>query len=167
LLVLEDQQSQAAFALQRSYRQLVQLHREFRIQAARRAATAIQYRALYDEYLAGFGGGNTNVLLEAQRNWANALHDEQETVARYNIALADFERQKGTILAYDNIHIAEGALPSGAKEQAAEHIREQTHSLILRERAAPRAPPDATAGVPPVLPRLVEAPDAAVEETPP
>jgi outer membrane protein TolC len=167
LLVLEDQQTQAAFALQRSYRQLVQLHREFRIQAARRRATATQYQALYTEYLAGFGAGNTNVLLEAQRNWAAALHDEQESVARYNIALADFEHQKGTLLEYDNIGIAEGPLPKGAKEQAAEHIRERDHALILRQRADPGMHPDATAGVPPFLPQMIEPPDRAVEPLPP
>ena len=37
--------------------------------------------------------------------------------------LADYERQKGTILEYRNVAIEEGPLPDGAQPKASEHIR--------------------------------------------
>src|SRR5262249_58673043 len=76
-------------------------------------------------------------LTDAQRAWAAALRDERASIFDYNIAIADFERQKGTILQYDNVTLAEGPVPRCVQAQASKHIQDRTRALVLRQRPAP------------------------------
>jgi outer membrane protein TolC len=128
---LRDQEMKLAYSLGRSYSDLAQRHEEIRIQRMRRLAAARELQLRYDLYLVGTKA--ITELLDAQRNWADALRDEQFAIADYNIALIDFERQKGTILEYDNVAIADGPIPSCAQARASEHIRERERSIKLRE----------------------------------
>jgi outer membrane protein TolC len=56
--------------------------------------------------------------LEALRNWSNAVAQEADFRTRYNTAIAALEEAKGTLLAYDNIAMAEGPWPRKAYIQA-------------------------------------------------
>ena len=73
-------------------------------------------------------------LFDAERQWTAALTSEYAAIVSYNIALAQFEFAKGTIMQYDNVTLAEGAIPICAVSPAREHERERSHAIVLRER---------------------------------
>lgn len=128
---LVDQEQKLAFNLQRSYQDLEQFHALIAVQRARRLAATRVLRLRLEELQAG--RSTIDILLEAQRNWADALRDEHFAIADYNIALIDFERQKGTILEYSNVSIAQGPLPTCVQARASEHVRERNRALRLAE----------------------------------
>jgi outer membrane protein TolC len=128
---LQDQEKKLASSIIKSYRDLFELHETIRIQRARREAAAEQLSARYKEFLAG--RGSIDILLESQRTWADALQAEQDAIADYNISLADFERQKGTIQRHDHIAVTEGPLPKCAQDRASEHLAAQARALSLAD----------------------------------
>ncbi len=65
--------------------------------------------------------------LEALRNWSNAVAQEADFRTRYNTAIAALEESKGTLLAYNNIALAEGPWPRKAYIQAREY-QQPAHS---------------------------------------
>jgi outer membrane protein TolC len=131
--VLRDLEGQAVFALQASYRRLVETSERLQIQSALRQAATTQYRARLEEFRRGVS--TIPFLLEAQREWVAAQRLERQGVFEYNIALADFERQKGTILQSNNVTILEGPLPSFVKAHASENIRQREQALLLKTRS--------------------------------
>lgn len=56
--------------------------------------------------------------LDAVNRWATAVAQEADFRTRYNTAIAALEEAKGTLLAYDNIALAEGPWPAKAYVQA-------------------------------------------------
>jgi hypothetical protein len=48
--------------------------------------------------------------LDTQELYSNALHAEAQALANYNIALAQLERAKGTLLRYNNVLLEEDTL---------------------------------------------------------
>jgi outer membrane protein TolC len=146
---LWDQELKTQSFLARQYEQISVIYEQIKANRAQREAFGEQLRNRYEEYKAG--RGTLDILLEAQRFWADALNSEYASIVTYNNALVTFEFAKGTILQHDNIVIAEGGLPCCAQVRAVEHERERTAALVLRERAAPAAPcncgPTAPAGV--------------------
>ncbi len=121
LVYLNDQQAKVITALQRSVRNVVQLREEIRIRRSRRDAAAIQLKRRTDKFQAG--RETIDFLLQAQRDWADAVRDEYTAISRYNVALADYRRQMGTIMQYRNVVLAEGPLPAYVKPRASEFIR--------------------------------------------
>jgi outer membrane protein TolC len=134
-LVLQDQEAKAQRFLDQQYRHLLEFHLQIEIQRAQREAAAVQLESRFREFQAG--RGTLDILLEAQRVWADALRAEFDAVVSYNNALAGFEFAKGTILQRDNVVISEGPLPECAQVRAVEHERERSKALVLRERANP------------------------------
>ncbi len=130
---LRDLEEKIAFSVTRSYRELFQFREEIRIQRARRLAAAQELEIRTFEVVAGRAIPGGLDLLQAVRSWADALRNEQLAVSNYNIALADFEASKGTILEHDNVVIVEGQLPACAQARAAEHIRERLRSPVLSD----------------------------------
>jgi outer membrane protein TolC len=135
--VLRDGEYRANRFLVQQYRWIQQSYAAIEARRSQREAFADQLRARFQEYVAG--RGTLDILLEAQRFWAQALASEYQAIADYNNALASFEYAKGTILQHDNIYIAEGPLPKCAQVRAVEHERERTKALVLLERAVPVA----------------------------
>jgi outer membrane protein TolC len=132
---LHDQELKAEGYLALQYRHLFEFHEQIQIQRAQREAAAVQLDARFKEFLAG--RGTLDILLEAQRVWADALRTEYDAIAQYNNALVAFEFAKGTLLQRDNVVISEGALPQCAQKRAVEHEREKAVALKLRERENP------------------------------
>ena len=56
--------------------------------------------------------------LDAVNRWANAVALEAEFRTKYNISIIALEETKGTLLAYNNIAVAEGPWPVKAYVQA-------------------------------------------------
>jgi outer membrane protein TolC len=163
---LHDQETQANFALERSYRELVAATERIRVQSALVKAATDQYKALKLEFDAG-AERNPAFFIEARKNLTAALLTNQGSIFQYNIALADFERQKGTIMKYDNVAIAEGPLPACAQNRASAHIHDRERAIYLCDykEAGPAhgaCPAAAVAGVdgdladkPPSIPTLM------------
>lgn len=128
---LQNQEQALAYSMVRSCRTIIQQHEAIKIQRARREAAATQLRLRYQEFQQG--RGTIDVLLEAQRNWADALRDEHFAIADYNIALIELERQKGTIMEYNNVTVAEGPLPAAVELHASEHIRRRAGAIKLQD----------------------------------
>lgn len=131
---LHDNELKISRTLALAYRRIPNYYEQIRANRAQREAFGEQLRARFQEFLAG--RGTLDLLLEAQRFWAQALAAEYSAIAEYNKSLAYFEYQKGTILHHNSVVIGEGALPNCAMKRAVEHQKERTAALILRERAA-------------------------------
>jgi outer membrane protein TolC len=133
MTLIHDQEKQAMFAVQRSYRQLILAYQQIEMLTGRRKAAETQYQALLKE----FQSGETNevfVLLQGQRSWDESLRQERAALFDYNIALADFHRQTGTLLDYDDVRVEEGPLPTCAQDRASVHIHEREKAKVFRER---------------------------------
>ncbi len=137
--VLQDQEQKVQLQLARYYRKLYEDYEVIVAQRAQREAAAEQLQARFKEFVAG--RGTLDILLEAQRVWADALRDEYLSIVDYNQALAAFELSKGTLLQFDNVVIAEGALPHCAELRAAAHKEERDKALLCKERAEPICQP--------------------------
>jgi outer membrane protein TolC len=154
-LVLQDQELKAERFLGLQYRRMSSAYAQIKAARAQREAFATQLKTRQEEYRAG--RGTLDILLEAQRFWADALATEYQAIVTYNNALCGFEFAKGTILQHDNITISEGPIPVAAQERAVEHLRERNKAIILRERAAPTgvvAQPPTPAGPINLLPQI-------------
>jgi outer membrane protein TolC len=142
-LVLQDQELKAERFLGLYYRRMSSAYFQIKAARAQREAFATQLQIRYELYRAGAnepGTGNPvtlNLLLEAQRFWAEALATEYQAIVTYNNSIAGWEYAKGTILQHDNVTISEGPIPVAAQKRAVEHLRQRTKALLLRERAAP------------------------------
>ncbi len=66
------------------------------------------------------GTDNINFLLQAQRQVVISEASFYRSLTNYNLAIRDFHRQKGTLLAYNDVSMAEGPWASGAYRDAYE-----------------------------------------------
>ena len=106
--------------------------------------------------------------LDAVNRWATAVAQEADFRTRYNTAIAALEEAKGTLLAYDNIALAEGPWPAKAyvqaRDQQAAHNQHPTggtgpykprpqYGPLQVDPVAPMAPPNINPnGTTPLLP---------------
>lgn len=139
--ILHDQELRVGRTLSQAYRRMFTSYEQIKVQRAQREAFGEQLRIRFQEFLAGRSAGGDakrdtiDILLEAQRFWADALANEYDAIVKYNNALVNFEYGKGTLLQHNNVVIAEGALPGVAQVRAVEHQRERSKALVLREQA--------------------------------
>ena len=108
-----DQEAKLIFSLQRSYRDVVQFREETQTRRSHQEAALKQLKARLQKWNAG-GIESIDLILRAQRNWVDAVRDEQAAVCNYRVALADLERQKGTILSSRHVLVADDRLPACA-----------------------------------------------------
>ncbi len=132
----KDQEEKVLTSLQRSYRDLVQLHQELQTRKSQREAAAVQVKARYQKFQTG--KESIDLLLRSQRNWADNLRDEYQAISRFNVALADFERQKGTILDHYQIRFANGPISPEARENASTILRQSNHERFLPRVGGPQ-----------------------------
>jgi outer membrane protein TolC len=135
LYTLQDQEYKARDFLALRYRRLFEDYEQIRVNRAQREAYGEQLRARFEEIIAG--KGTPDILLEAQRFWADALVQEFSNIGAYNAELAGWEFAKGTLLQHDNVSISEGALPQCAYTRAVDHIRSRDAALVEHQRANP------------------------------
>jgi outer membrane protein TolC len=135
VITLQTQEDKIRLALAKAYRAVFTAYEQIKAQRAQREAFGVQVTARFQEFQAG--KITPDLLLEAQRFFAQALASEYSAVRDYNNALATFEMVKGTIAQHDNVVISEAGLPTAVAERAVEHQRKRSAALELRERAAP------------------------------
>ena len=64
------------------------------------------------------GSDNINFLLQAQRQVVLSETEFYRAISNYNLAIRDFHRQKGSLLAYNHVQLAEGPWAPGANYDA-------------------------------------------------
>jgi outer membrane protein TolC len=147
LALLHDQEAKLIFSLQRSYRDLVQFREEMQTRHSQQEAAARQLKARLQKWTSG-GVESIDLILRAQRNWVDAVRDEQIAICNYKVALSDYERQKGTILRARQIMIADGRLPSCVKPGASSQIRDWFRRAPVQSGVL--LPPTSSAPTPPL-----------------
>lgn len=135
---LKDQELKAERFLALQYRTIFQKYAEIEANRAQREANARQLELRFQEFIAG--RGTLDILLEAQRNFADALASEFRAISEYNQSLCGFQFAKGTVMQYMNVQVADGPLPECAQVRAVEHARQRNLALSLRERPAVAVP---------------------------
>lgn len=143
MIQLRDMEKQATFALQQSYRELVQAYQAVEIQKGIRKAAAERQAALKkqaDRFQEKPQAVPPLEFEKAQADWLIALEDlikatsaEQGSIFAYNIAIAKFELDKGTIQQFDNVSISDGPLPVCAQGRASAHVSERQRAVVLRQ----------------------------------
>jgi len=143
LIFLKDQREKLLFSLQRSHQELVQYREQYKVRIKQREAAALQLKARSEKFKAGgdpkLPGSFIDLLLRAQRNWADAVREEYVALCSYRIAITEFELQKGTILKYANVAIADGPLPTQVRPHASEYLRKR---YPARTKVATQVPAD-------------------------
>ena len=107
---VRDLEEQIVFALQDAYRQLFESYKSIEILRASRKAAEIQMKARAAEF--ANSEGIVFLLLNAQETYASALFAEQSAVAAYNVALANYQLQKGALLEYHRVVVWKDKLPT-------------------------------------------------------
>jgi len=107
---------QTTHSLARFFLEVDANYKQFKTASRYRAAAAARLdaqRAFYEE-----GRITIDRYLDAVSQYASAVAQEAQFKTSYNISIAALEEAKGTLLAYDNIAVAEGPHPGKAYEQA-------------------------------------------------
>jgi outer membrane protein TolC len=114
---------QTTHSLARFFLEVDANYKQFKTASRFRAAAAQRLeaqRAFYEE-----GRITIDRYLDAVSQYASAVAQEAQFKTSYNISIIALEESKGTLLAYDNIAVAEGPNPSKAyiqaKDQQAAH----------------------------------------------
>jgi outer membrane protein TolC len=131
-VTLSDQERKAQLFLGSLYQQIESTYEQIQRLRDRRIALGTQLEGQFERVK--IGRDPLTTLLEAQRFFAQAIQQEHQAIANYNIAIAGFQYAKGAILTYNNITISEGALPAGVSERAVDHFTAKSAALVLRER---------------------------------
>ena len=142
--VLRDNEMKAVRFLASQYQDVDRWFKQIQANRAEREAYQKSLQTLNAKIQSGqitisgtTAGATTVQVLQIQRSFAAALIKEYQSIASYNNALASLEWAKGTILRYNNVHIAEGALPQCAQTRAVEYEKDrQRLSLARKPRCA-------------------------------
>ena len=155
---LKDQERKAEALLAVAYRELQEYYATIQANKAQREANARQLDLRFTQYKVG--RGTIDILLEAQRNFADSLATEYIAIVNYNNRLASFQFAKGTIMSYDSVQMADGPLPCAAQVRAVEHQRRRSAALEVRQRPAMPMPGGPSAHEPMVgtMPPLTDLP---------
>ncbi len=135
VITLQTGEDKVRRALAKAYRNVFTTYEQIKAQRAQREAFGVQVTARFQEFQAG--KITPDLLLEAQRFFAQALASEYSAVRDYNNSIVTLEMVKGTIGQHDNVVISEAGLPTAVSERAVEHQRKRSAALELRERAVP------------------------------
>ena len=131
---LKDQERKAEALLAVSYREILEFYATIQTNRAQREANARQLELRFQEYRVG--KGTLDVLLEAQRNFADSLATEYTAIVNYNSRIAGYHFAKGTMMSYDSVQVSDGPLPAAAQVRAVEHQRRRSLALEVRQRPA-------------------------------
>jgi outer membrane protein TolC len=107
---------QTTHSLARFFLEIDANYKQFKTASRLRAAAALRLesqRAYYEE-----GRITIDRFLDAVSQYATAVATEAQYKTTYNISIVALEEAKGTLLAYDNIAVAEGPHPAKAYRQA-------------------------------------------------
>src|SRR5262249_30264697 len=134
--VLKDQEDRAVRSLVLQWRTLPEKYNLIQATREERKAYAQEIDGRFKNINIGKATPD-RFLLDAIRQWSDALNREYQAIVDYNNAISRYEFSKGTILQHDNVVISEGPLPNSVQVRAVEHERERTRALVLRQHENP------------------------------
>jgi hypothetical protein len=140
-LVLQDQELKAERYLGLWHRRMSSAYPQIKAAQAQREAFGTQLQIRYELYRAGAnepGTGNPvtlNLLLEAQRFWAEALATEYQAIVTYNNSLVGWEFAKGDVMKYAHVRLAEKASDDSDVVPAVPREHKRTRQRVRHELA--------------------------------
>jgi outer membrane protein TolC len=145
---------QQSHSLARFFLEVDANYKQFKTAQRLRQAAQIRLesaRAYYEEGRTGF---TIDRLLDAVSQYANAIAQEAQFKTSYNTSIAALEEAKGTLLAYDNIAVAEGPSPRKSYIQARD--QQAGHRQLHIPPDGPQTPnPPGGPAVPDPVPTVV------------
>ena len=138
--LVRDQENKVTQALTQQFMKLQEWYKRVETTRAARKAYAQSIDVRFKQIQAGAKIPDI-AFLDFQAKLATAMASEYTAIAEYNNSQARLQWAKGTILQYNNVHIAEGALPKCAQVRAVEHEKERSKAIVLRERPDPLTHP--------------------------
>ncbi|GAA4445528.1 TolC family protein [Novipirellula rosea] len=122
--VLAETELRVSHDLSDSARQIMLTHQLLETNYNRYLADQRQVDVLRRRYRDGTD--NINFLLQAQRQVVTSEAEFYTSLTNYNLAIRDFHRQKGSLLAYNQVQLSEGQWAPGAYQDAYETGRHLT-----------------------------------------
>jgi len=116
MTVLKEQQLQISHDLSNASRQISRSYIQLQTNHNRIEADELQVEVLKNRYERGLI--NISFLLLAQQQLASSTSAFYRSLVDYNLALRDFHREKGSLLAYNQVNLSEDSL-DGSMQQAA------------------------------------------------
>ncbi len=139
MTILKEQQLRISHDLSNASRQISRSYVQLQINYNRIEADKLQVEVLRNRYERGLI--NISFLLQAQQQLAASTSAFYRSLVDYNLALRDFHREKGSLLAYNQVNLSEDAL-DGAMQQAAyqrgRHYtpRDNPEEVMVRNRVS-------------------------------
>ncbi len=139
MTILKEQQLRISHDLSNASRQIKRSYAQLQINYNRIEADKNTVEALNAKYKGGLDP--ITFLSIAQQRLANSESSFYRSLVDYNLALRDFHREKGSLLAYNQVNLSEDAL-DGAMQQAAyqrgRHFtpRDNPEEVIVRNRVS-------------------------------
>lgn len=134
--LLAETELRISHDLSDSARQVALTHRLMETNYNRFVADIKQVDVLRRRYIDG--NDNINFLLQAQRQAVISASEFYRSIGNYNLAIRDFHRQKGSLLAYNQVQLSEGPWAAGASRDAYEVGRFLTPRRSPEKVTAPR-----------------------------
>lgn len=124
---LGAQELEISHGLSSSFQSLDRWYQTAQTNLNRRRAAEKRVEAFEAEYNAG--RTTLDLLLRAQISLAQAEIAYHRSLAEYNKAISDVHFRKGTLLEYNNIHLAEGGWKPEAYDEALRRAWERSHAF--------------------------------------
>ena len=139
MTILQEQQLRISHDLSNASRQVSRSYAQLQINYNRIEADNLQVEVLRNRYIGGLI--NISFLLQAQLSLATSKSAFFRSLVDYNLALRDFHREKGSLLAYNQVNLSEDALDGGtlqAAYQRGRHFtpRDNSEEVIVRNRVS-------------------------------
>ena len=139
MTILQEQQLRISHDLSNASRQVSRSYAQLQINYNRIEADNLQVEVLRNRYIGGLI--NISFLLQAQLSLATSKSAFFRSLVDYNLALRDFHREKGSLLAYNQVNLSEDALDGGtlqAAYQRGRHFtpRDNPEEVIVRNRVS-------------------------------
>lgn len=157
MTILQEQQLRISHDLSNASRQVSRSYAQLQINYNRIEADNLQVEVLRNRYIGGLI--NISFLLQAQLSLATSKSAFFRSLVDYNLALRDFHREKGSLLAYNQVNLSEDALDGGtlqAAYQRGRHFtpRDNSEEVIVRNRVSQGPMNPSSVGLP-VVPESI------------
>ncbi len=116
MAMLKEQQLRVTHDLSSASREMARAHLQMETNYNRVEADKLQVDVLRNRYERGLI--NINFLLQAQQQLATSTSAFYRSLVDYNLAMRDFHREKGSLLAYNQVNLFEEPLDDNAMSQA-------------------------------------------------
>jgi len=116
--LLQEQELRISHDLSTAAREITRSYEIAKTNINRVYANEEKVQVLLDRF--NFGQININILLQAQQDLVASQTDFYRSLIEYNLAIRNFHREKGSLLAYNQVSLSESGWPGDAYSDAYE-----------------------------------------------